>query len=359
MEKNLAFTEGVYILAAARMAGERTPQAIVHLLRGRKNNQAIADAALFGLSMLYGLFRSHTLGSVQGELNRLIDDGLLVVRPQGDRLSVYVSAAGEAKLAQVDEEFGYTACLASVSSVFERIRAVRFWQRTALLVQTVSQLVYKEPHFYPVVEERALQHDVKRVLRAYPDRLELGVQVKQELCSWMEQLVEWERELLLRRLSGKPRAGWTYAQLGAQLDLADGAVALHLIRLAAEQVMRCDKKRFPVLSHFVEAPDDGLSQSAHQTKKMLQEGRTVEEIIQLRRLKRGTVEDHIVEIVLADPAFPLDSLVKAEKLARIHAFVSETGTRKIGDIRRVLGEAYSYLDIRLACARLPKREEHR
>lgn len=359
MEKNLAFTEGLYIVAAARMAGERTPQAIVHLLRGRKNNQAIADAALFGLSMLYGLFRSHSLESVQSELNRLIDNGLLVVRPQGERLSVYVSAAGEAKLAQAEEEFGYTVCLASVSSVFERTRAVRFWQRTALLVQTVSQLIYKEPHFYPIVEERALQYDVKQVLQAYPNRLELGAQVKQELFSWMERLVEWERELVLRRLSGKPRAGWTYAQLAARLGLMEGAVALHLIRLAAEQVIRCDQDMFPVLSRFVEASDDGLSQSARQTKELLQDGRAIEEIIKLRRLKQGTIEDHIVEIVLADPAYPLDSLVKAEKLARIQAFVSETGTRKIGAIRRALGETYSYLDIRLACARLLKQEEQR
>ncbi|BAU28935.1 uncharacterized protein YpbB [Aneurinibacillus soli] len=357
MEKNLAFTEGLYILAAARMAGERTPQAIVHLLRGRKNNQAIADAALFDLSMLYGLFQQRSPESIQNELNRLVDDGLLAVRSHGERLSVYVSALGDVRLTQLEEEFGYAACLASVSSVFERTRAVRFWQRTALLVQTISQLVYEEPHFYPIVEERGMQQDVKQVLLSHPDRLELSVQVKRELFCWMERLAEWERELLLRRLSGKPRAGWTYAQLAARLDLADGAAALHLIRLAAEQVSVCSPAAFPVLSRFVEAPDDGLSQSARQTKRLLQEGRTVEEIIQLRRLKRGTVEDHIVEIVLADPAFPVSSLVKADKLARIHAFVAETGTRKISDIRRALGEAYSYLDIRLACARLPKQEE--
>ena len=358
MERNHAFTEGLYILAASRMAGERTPQAIVHLLRGRQNNQAIADAALFGLSMLYGLFRPLPPEDVQNELNRLVEGGRLAVQQQGERTYVYVSESGLARLSQLEKEFGYAVCLASVSSVFERMRAVRFWQRTTLLVQTLSQLAYGDPHFYPVVEDRKLQYDVKRVLGLYPERRGLLIQVRAELAAWMERLAEWERELIMRRLSGQPRAGWTYAQLAARLGLADGAAALHLVRLVAEQVAVCSPRLFPVLSQLVEEVERGLSQSARQTRRLLQEGRTVEDIMTLRRLKRGTVEDHIVEIVLSDPAFPVTSLVEAGKLARIHTFIEESGTRKIGDIRRALGDGYSYLDIRLACARLPKREEH-
>jgi uncharacterized protein YpbB len=355
---NDQFLEGLFLFAAARFRGERTPQAIVHLLRGRKNNQVIADAALFGTSMLYGVMHTYTNKEVREKLDALIERRWIEVR-QAEKAGVACSAIGLETLRELESQFHYSICTNAIASVHEKVRAVRFWKKVSLFVQTLSHLVEGETLFYPVIEQRQLQQEVKQVLASYPDKREAARQTKEELARWMEVLQEEERQLLLLRLSGKARVGLTYRQLADELGMVEEAAALHVIRLAAEQVKRLSNSTFPVLARLAYSGngDVTLTQSAQQTKGMLALGLSFDEIVRRRRLKPGTIEDHIVEIAIADPAFDIGRFVPEEKMRRIHQVIREKGMKKIGDIRREVGEGYSYLEIRLASVRVPKGGE--
>jgi uncharacterized protein YpbB len=350
---NNRFEEGLFLIAAARFQGERTSQAIVHLLRGRKNNQVIADAALFGTSMLYGVMRTIPADDVRSCLDALIERGWIEVQP-GEKERVYCSAAGKEELRQLETIFHYESCLKAVASVHEKVRAVRFWKKLSLFVQTLSHLIEGETLFYPVVEQRELQQEVKRILVTYPDKRKLAIQTKKEIEQWMELLHEDERRLILRRLSGKARAGLTYRQLGEVIHTAEGAAALHLIRLAAEQLARVSSGLYPVLMQLAgsQADEVTLTQTARQTKALLDQGYSFEEIVHRRRLKPGTIEDHLVEIAIADPGFDIRMFVSQEKIDRIHEIMLEKRTKKIGEIRRAAGDEYSFLEIRLASVRI-------
>ncbi|GEN33739.1 helix-turn-helix domain-containing protein [Aneurinibacillus danicus] len=349
------FEEGLFLVAAARFRGERTSQAIVHLLRGRKNNQVIADAALFGTSMLYGIMRNVSGEAVRSRLDALIERGWIEVH-QGEKEQVYCSMTGKEELRKLNAEFRYEACLSAVASVHEKVRAVRFWKKFSLFIQTLSHLIAQETLFYPVVEQRELQQEVKRVIMSYADKRSLALQTKQEIARWMGEVEEEERQIILRRLSGKARAGLTYRQLADAIGTDEGAAALHIIRLAAEQLARLASGAYPVLSELADsrAGEAMLTRTAQQTKALLDMGYSFKEIVKRRRLKPGTIEDHLVEIAIADPSFDISRFVSRQKMDRIHAIMREKGTKKIGEIRREAGEEYSYLEIRLASVRAPR-----
>ncbi|MFT9847522.1 YpbB family protein [Aneurinibacillus sp. REN35] len=346
------FEEGLFLLSAARFQGERTSQAIVHLLRGRQNNQVIADAALFGTSMLYGIMRKIPVEDARHMLDRLIEQGWIEVAP-GSKGGVSCSSAGEAELAACEAAFQYEACLASVASVHEKVRAVRFWKKLSLLVQTASHLAVGETLFYPVIEQRELQQEVKHVIRNAADKRGLAAQLKDELAQWMGELQAEEQQLILRRLSGKARTGWTYRQLADASHTAQGAAALHILRLAAEQLGRMDAGLYPLIGQLADQKTNeaGLTRTAQQTKALLDQGCSFEEIVRRRALRPGTIEDHLVEIAIADPAFDIERFVSREKIEHIHAIMRESGMKKIGEIRREAGESYSFLEIRLASVR--------
>ncbi|MBN6188555.1 helix-turn-helix domain-containing protein [Aneurinibacillus sp. BA2021] len=349
---NTRFEEGLFLVSAARFQGERTSQAIVHLLRGRQNNQVVADAALFGTSMLYGVMRELPVEEVRRKLDRLIERGWIRV-PSDAKEGVFCSDAGKAELAACEALFRYEACLSAVASVHEKARAVRFWKKLSLLVQTTSYLAAGETLFYPVIEHRELQQEVKRVIKSIGDPPRLAVRLKEELARWMRELTEEEQQLILRRLSGKARAGWTYRQLADASHTAEGAAALHLLRLAAEQLERIEAGPYPLLRQIAEqnAKEAGLTRTAQQTKALLDQGCSFEEIVRRRALRPGTIEDHLVEIAIADPAFDIQPFVSREKMERVHAIMRESGMKKIGEIRREAGESYSFLEIRLASVR--------
>lgn len=349
---NIQFEEGLFLIAAARFHGERTPQAIVHLLRGRKNNQVIADAALFGTSMLYGVMQSISADDVRNRLDTLIERGWIEVHP-GVKEEVCCSLAGEEELQKREKAFRYEACLNAVTSVHEKVRAVRFWKKLSLFVQTASHLAEGETLFYPVVEQRELQQEVKKVLLENSDRRMLVSQVKREITRWMEECNEEERQLILCRLSGKVRAGLTYRQLADTLHTAEGAAALHIIRLAAEQLARMESSSYPLLMKLADrrTGEAGLTRTAQQTRLLLNKGYSFEEIVHRRGLKPGTIEDHLVEIAIADPDFDIRKFVPQEKIKRIQAVMSEKGLKKIKEIRHEVGDEYSFLEIRLASVR--------
>ncbi|MEZ2660727.1 helix-turn-helix domain-containing protein [Aneurinibacillus aneurinilyticus] len=349
---NVEFEEGLFLVAASRFHGERTPQAIVHLLRGRKNNQVIADAALFGTSMLYGVMQGISADEVRNRLNTLIERGWIEVHP-GVKEGVCCSMVGKEELQKRERTFHYEACLNAITSVHEKVRAVRFWKKLSLFVQTASYLAEGETLFYPVIEQRELQQEVKRVLLDNPDRRMLVSQVKQEIARWMEERNDEERQLILRRLSGKARAGLTYRQLADALHTAEGAVTMHIIRLAAEQLVCMESSSYPLLMKLADkrAGEAGLTRTAQQTRSLLNKGYSFEQVVHRRGLKPGTIEDHLVEIAIADPDFDIQRFVSYKKIKRIQAVMREKGLKKISEIRREVGDEYSFLEIRLASVR--------
>jgi ATP-dependent DNA helicase PIF1 len=92
-----------------------------------------------------------------------------------------------------------------------------------------------------------------------------------------------------------------------------------------------------------------------ETKKMLDEGKSLKDIVKERGLKLGTILDHVEKIKDDDPNYNIynlrDGLSKTRFREIYGAFkkmgISEEGFYKMAPVKELLGSKYSYEDLRL------------
>ncbi|PIR40327.1 MAG: hypothetical protein COV33_00305, partial [Candidatus Zambryskibacteria bacterium CG10_big_fil_rev_8_21_14_0_10_34_34] len=104
-----------------------------------------------------------------------------------------------------------------------------------------------------------------------------------------------------------------------------------------------------------EKPKEKKLDTVSETKKMLDEGISTKNIAKERRLKLGTILDHIEKIKEADPKYNIYNLqnsISKTKFKEIYnAFhkvgVSEGEKYKLAPVKELLGPKYSYDDLRL------------
>ncbi len=92
-----------------------------------------------------------------------------------------------------------------------------------------------------------------------------------------------------------------------------------------------------------------------ETKKMLDEGKNLKEIVKGRGLKLGTILDHIEKIKEKNPDYNIYNLrdgITKNKFKEIYnafrkAGISEGGIYHLAPVKNILGPKYSYDDLRL------------
>lgn len=338
------------LLAIDMLNGERSLPAVIHLLRGRKNHQVMQDCALFGTSLLYGELSMLSVHQLQQHIMELKSAGLVQITSQP---SVFCTEEGKKILKEWNGENRIQLCINAFPAIGHKVEAAHFWLRLELLIQTLSHLIQGVKNFYPVVAKEDIRQEVKGLFYQEPDYRKQALQLKKEIYQWMLTLHDWEQKIILMRFSGRDKAGLTFPQIGEELNQSGEWVRFQLLRLAREKLTSLSPEETPVLyriAHFHQE-SRGLSQSAKKTFHLLKQGKDPGQIASLRGLRMGTVEDHIVEIALAEPTFDISPFVDKEKQRKIVEVIHTYGTRKLREIKRLVGEGYTFLEIRLVCGR--------
>ncbi len=85
-----------------------------------------------------------------------------------------------------------------------------------------------------------------------------------------------------------------------------------------------------------------------QTKQLLQQGMTVEEVAQQRGLAKSTIAGHIGRLIQAGEQLDLNSyLPPQERFDTIRAAFVESGGTRLSPVKAILGDDYTYGEIRL------------
>ncbi|MBD7906979.1 helix-turn-helix domain-containing protein [Sporosarcina gallistercoris] len=303
----------IILKIAEKMDGQRSLNASLHVLRGKRSGQTLQDIDYFSVKPYFSLIPkladstfAEAVISLQHTGMIKESEGIVTVTEKGKR------AAKELGDFQFD---GW----------HYRGREEIFFLRLVLLVQTLSQLRSSRNSFHPITNDRKIQQFVKDVLHTQQvTRTNSARSLAEELLLALKMtgISDLQAILLSHRLTGADASGWTWEQLeestgesvaSLQLEYLE---ALHRLIAVSERVDAAEK--LPILHKLatgirIETP---LTDSTAITKKLFDQELSIDEIAIVRQLKVNTIEDHITEIATNDADFPIDRFVDlADQLA--------------------------------------------
>lgn len=348
MMMELSFRQMILLHGLKKLNGERTMYSLYHLLQGKKSSQTIQDAYLFGLYRLFQTDMSVTRAELERHVCVLKTVGFLQEKENQRYLP---TKEGERAL---EEAMHATPFPPHVNGWKYGQSGALLWERLSLAVQVISHLQQRETRYLPVQRKPDTLLWLKAFLRRHSlNRRELAEAFYRELTGILERDNRIDPTILVVRLSGSGQIGLTAVQAAQLLKLEPVYYHYQFLNimhyLSAAIAER--SAQFPLLSAFLDKKEEvPLTQSTKKTYSLLQQGFTIDDIIRIRRLKRSTIEDHLVEIALHIPQFSLEHFVSLEKQEQIKATIRQAHTKRLREIRKRIPEA-SYFEIRLVLAR--------
>lgn len=347
-ERNVSVIQKLVLFCLKSIENQRTAYAILHLLNGKKSSQTIQDAHLFHLKQYF-----HVLPHLAREEFNQILDHLLEEK--------YVTCLGEGSYRMTEkgdmylQEFAEPIIPSYLNGWSYNRMDKLFWERLSLMVQVISNLVAYNGRYLPIQNNKPDIDWLKNFIqRNRINRHELATQLFKELQQILTNK-KIDPLILILRLTGSNRIGLTQQQAAEQLQMSMLTYQLHftnVIHMILTEVKE-NNTSYPLLEQILETEETNewlqLTQSTRKTAIYLNQGYDIEDIIKIRKLKQGTIEDHIVELAIVDSSFNIDVYVPPEVQRNIIK-TSTNGIKQLKYIRQSVPEA-SYFQIRLVLAK--------
>ena len=319
------------LLSAVIRTGERFGIAYVNLVLLGSRDQRITESGHDRLSV-FGIVDNYDRNGLRKVADGLVEKGLLR-REAGQYATIGVTAAGREWLRSRD-------------SLTLELRVEEATER--------SGRRSKPPASHPVAHDTGLFEELRALRRRLAD--EQGVPA----------FVVFSDATLRELASASPISGAAMLRVSgvgpAKLERY-GDKFLAVIREYAGGIFSNGAQATPDLpgndgSTFVETDrrgEDGggkpLGITHITTQRLLQQGLTVDEIAKERGLSSQTVLAHVERIVSVGEAVDLGPMLpSSERTARIRAALQATGDDRLAPVKELLGDDYSYEEIRLVNA---------
>lgn len=341
----------VVLYCLSKFNGERSIYAIYHLLQGKKSSQTIQDAKLFKLESFFQ--------SMQQLSKKDIDDIIFELQ-YSDVISMtkkdtyILTEKGSFYLENFLEKYPIPPYL---NGWRNHKKAILFWQRFSLAIQTLSFLIYENSSFIPVINDDETQRFVKSYLKKINNRYNAAGEIFNEINSLLQLLPRLQADILVLHLSGYHRVGYTIEQIGRflQVDKDYTFVLFQAVLHFIIEKIEKDPIRFCHLLSFIEQEHQSiatLTQSSQKTYELLSLNKSITEIAIIRNLKESTIEDHIVEIASELKSFNIELFVSKDLQDKIVNSFQTLGTKRLKPIRSSLNDMVSYFQIRLVLGRM-------
>ncbi|MFJ7667288.1 helix-turn-helix domain-containing protein [Lysinibacillus sp. NPDC097195] len=328
-----------------KLNNERTVSAAYHILRGKRSGQTIQDVGLFQLHNYFGLLP---------KLPRATFDEAVSTFLQYSWLNMQESGHYSMK------KLGLQRAEQTATYLFDgwhyRGNEHIFFARLSLIVQSLSYQKEGIRSFSPINKDVQVQSWVRTFLQE--QQYQTG-QLQQQLFDECLRaltaipIADANKQLFLYRLSGHSLPGWTWQQLSGERKemVLDSQLAfIELLHTLLNEVYATED--YPLLSKIaaelrVKAL---LTDSAQQTAYLYEQGYSVEQIVQIRRLKQSTIEDHLVELAMNEPNFSIGPFVSYEEAEKVWQASKQYQTKKLKALHDVVNEL-SYFQLRLVLAK--------
>lgn len=328
-----------------KLNNERSISAAFHVLRGKRSGQTIQDIGLFQLHNYFGLLP---------KLPRAMFDEAISLFSQNSWLIMQESGHYSMK------KLGLQRAEQTPDFLFDgwhyRGNEHIFFARLSLIVQSLSYQSAGIRSFSPISRDTNIQSWVRTFL------LEHNYQegyLQQQLLEECERVIselslsEANKQLVLYRLSGYGLPGWTWQQLASERKEAvlDCQLAfIELLHVFLNEVHQTTD--YPLLGKIAEElrVKALLTDSAQQTAHLYEQGYSLEQIMQIRKLKQSTIEDHLVELAMYEPNFSIGPFVSYKEAEKVWQASKQYQTKKLKILHEVV-EGMSYFQLKLVLAK--------
>lgn len=341
---------GIILQCSLHIQAERTVSAIYHLLNGKKSIQTVQDAHIYRLEKFWGVYKSLTKEAFNKKIKELTDKRLLQKLEGQDNVYIPASAAKiwlDNNKKSLPLHYFNGLEYANIANVF--------FERLLLLIQTITNSRKNHFSFIPVIDKVPIENWVKTFYKKTKgSKQKLLAVIYDEVHQLLQYFPNREASIFVDRLTGYKNYGMSLDQLAALYKMA--AHDIHLLFSGLLQTMVTivykEKNNFPFLSYIIKDLSGiiPITNSAYTTSKLLNRSYTIDQIVLIRQLKKNTIYDHIVEIALYDPLFPVNDFITGEKQQEIIRAVNMTKSYKLKKIKECITEDISYFEVRLVLA---------
>ncbi|MFG6494346.1 helix-turn-helix domain-containing protein [Fictibacillus sp. UD] len=332
-----------------KVNGSRKGSGIYYIVTGKKTSQSLSDSQWFGIEHYYAALKGITNTAYTETIEILLNEKWIVSNRDQEYV---VTKTGEQVLLKEKERLSFLNNLnglkyASIESAC--------WHILTLYVQALSNSLYDNVDYSPIVRDHLAVQKVKSLFpRSETERKEKAESLYHEMSRLLLIHAPLSADIFVRKLSGYNRIGNTFEQVARETGISEREAILRFrsvlhafIQNAAEK-----KQQYPVFhSLFCSLSDvPALTKSASHTYEMLNKGKTLQEIMEMRNIKASTIEDHLVEFAREISDFSIHPYVNEEEIQSIKKFYNTTKENKLRPFKDAFPHL-SYLQIRLVLAK--------
>ena len=340
--------ESVVLACSRNITSNRTPSAIYHVITGKRSAQTMQDIHIYDLQNYYGIYPTLSNGAFQTLIGQLTQQHFLHLNENN---FFQLTAHGEKWLFHQERSFSHE----KFSGLkFHKLTSA-FSNRLLLTIQTMANMMRRNFHFIPVVDNSAVQSWVKSWYNRIKSQMDYyRERLYQELDSILHTLTNQEASFFVDRLTGYKVYGMSSQQLAETYQYPVTDIPLIWTRIMHQllETIHNDTGCYPMLYTFIdhESKQPFITATAKKTYQLLEQGHTVEMIASFRRLKVSTIYDHIVEIALVIPSFSITPFMDHTQYEKIAQAIGQTTNYSLKQLKELVDPEISYFQIRLVLA---------
>ncbi len=327
---------------------ERSIQAIYYILIGKKSIQTVQDAHIFKIGSFYGIYK--TLGRDAFDERILQLKKQNVIKPHVENTIQLTEKGLNIVHQQKDDSF-----FQHINGLRYSDMEVAFSERLLLVIQTVTNSKMGYYSFIPIIDRSTITTWVRQFFYVHKDNQDkVLLALYHELRQLLKGISDLHASIFVDRLTGYQNYGQSIQQLCYQYNLHEHDIQLRLTathHYMLHEVLNL-QSQYPLLTNFVNdlTTNRFITNSAKKTNQLLHQHYSLKQIAAYRGLKLNTIYDHIVEIAIYDPSFPLHQYVDQSAYQEIIAAIKQANSFKLKQIKQLLRETTSYFQIRLVIA---------
>ncbi|KIL44232.1 helix-turn-helix domain-containing protein [Jeotgalibacillus soli] len=354
----MTYLEAILLTCFRAFKGDRSHSAVFHLLTGKKTSQTIQDAHLYEVTEFFQVFPSLSRERFDHNVSSLREKGYLLEKGK-DRYDITETAK-----IQVDDFFLNHIFPSNLKGWAYHDQATLFWRRLTLLVQSLSNFNHDEQRFYPVQRDPNIQGWVRKTFNSWKNNRKHWTENLHKELSFIchQETFPDKQDWLIHQLSGYKLVGETLQQLAMHFNVNEDEAHFRFLNIVHYSIgiINNNPQKCRLLRYILQ---DGiekslvLTSSTEKTYHLVKKNKLINEIALLRRLKESTIEDHIIELALMVPDFPIDSYVNPPLQKEIRSVVSRANHSRLREMKEQL-PGVSFFQIRLVLVK-DRRENNK